>query len=142
MEEKTLYFTSIDVKLKNINFDKKDDIPDEYQNGIDIVIKDTYGIDKVEKNYFTLDFDRYVGLNPEYLFAINVKFECKYILNNKSIKEFENKKEELEETIRMKMEKLLKMTSVVGRASSLISTITNQIGLNPIITPPSIQNQK
>jgi hypothetical protein len=141
LSEKSLYFKSIYIELKKVNYDKINNQP-KIDEQIKVVTKDSYQITELSLSGFTLNYQRSVELDPKVLFDIKVTYEIHYEFTDDLVKEYTDKFDELSELVNFKAEKAINMTGVVSRASTLISCITMQNNGNAIITQPNFSKSK
>lgn len=141
LSEKSLYFKSIYIELKKVNYDKINNQP-KIDEQIKVVTKDSYQITELSLSGFTLNYQRSVELDPKVLFDIKVTYEIHYEFTDDLVKEYTDKFDELSELVNFKAEKAINMTGVVSRASTLISCITMQNNGNAIITQPNFCKSK
>ena len=137
LSEKSLYFKSIYIDLKKVNYDKINSHLPKVDEQIKVVTKDSYQITELSLSGFTLNYQRSVELDPKVLFDIKVIYEIRYEFTDDLVKEYSDKFDELSELVNFKAEKAINMTGVASRASALISCITMQNSGNAIITPPN-----
>ena len=142
ISEKKLFFKSIYIDLRKVNYDKIDSQLPGNEGQIKVVTKDSYEINDFSLNGFTLLYKRSVELDPKLLFSMAVMYDIRYEFSEETIKEFKDKIEELFELVNVKAEKALNMTGVISRASTLISSITMQNNGNAIITQPNFSKSK
>lgn len=139
--EKRLFFKSIYVDLKSVNYEKLDDQNDNNEQ-IKIVTNDFHNVFDISAKGFKILYTRNVELDPKILFEIKVSYEISYEFDDKTIKEYKDNIEELKELINIKAEKAINMTGVVSRASALISCITLQNNGNALVTQPNYSKSK
>lgn len=142
VNEKTLFFKSINVDLKKVNYDKIDGILPGINEPIKVITKDSYEITDLTSSGFTLLYQRLVELEPKLLFNITVTYEIRYEFSKETENEYKDKIGELSELVNAKAEKAINMTGVVSRASTLISSITMQNNGNAIVTQPNFSKAK
>lgn len=141
LSEKNLFFKSIYIDLKKVNYDKINSQP-KIDEQIKVVTRDSYQITELSLSGFTLNYQRSVELDPKVLFDIKVIYEIHYEFTDDLVKEYKDKFDELSELVNFKAEKAINMTGVVSRASTLISCITMQNNGNAIITQPNFSKSK
>lgn len=142
VNEKTLFFKSINVDLKKVNYNKIDGILPGINEQIKVITKDSYEITDLTSSGFTLLYQRLVELEPKLLFNITVAYEIRYEFSKETENEYKDKIGELSELVNAKAEKAINMTGVVSRASTLISSITMQNNGNAIVTQPNFSKAK
>lgn len=142
LSEKNLFFKSINIDLKKVNYDKINSPLPKIDEQIKVVTKDSYQITELSLSGFTLNYQRSVELDPKVLFDIKVIYEIRYEFTDDLVKEYKDKFDELSELVKFKAEKAINMTGVVSRASTLISCITMQNNGNAIITQPNFSKSK
>jgi len=140
--EKKLFFKSISIDLKKVDYEKLNNKYNETSEQIKVITEDSYEISDVSINGFKLFYQRHVELEPKMLFDVKVSYEIFYEFADETIKEYKGKDEELKELVNIKAEKAINMTGVVSRASTLISCITMQNNGNSIVTQPNYSKLK
>lgn len=140
--EKKLFFKSISIDLKKVDYEKLNNKYSETSEQIKVITEDSYEISDVSINGFKLFYQRHVELEPKMLFDVKVSYEIFYEFADETIKEYKGKDEELKELVNIKAEKAINMTGVVSRASTLISCITMQNNGNSIVTQPNYSKLK
>ena len=140
--EKKLFFKSISIDLKKVDYEKLNNKYSETSEQIKVITEDSYEISDVSINGFKLFYQRHVELEPKMLFDVKVSYEIFYEFADETIKEYKGKDEKLKELVNIKAEKAINMTGVVSRASTLISCITMQNNGNSIVTQPNYSKLK
>ena len=140
--DKKLFFKTVYIDLKKVNYDKLNSQLPEINEQIKVVTKDSYEVSNLSLTGFNLIYQRSVELDPRVLFDIKVTYEIRYEFSDDTIKEYKDKLDELAELVNVKAEKAINMTGVVSRASTLISCITMQNNGNAIITQPNYSKSK
>ena len=140
--EKTLFFKSVFIDLKKVDYEKLNNQPDEVHEQIKVITQDSYEIIGVFEDGFKLIYNRLVELDPKILFQVKVSYEINYKFAEKTVKEYKGRIDDLVEMVNIKAEKAINMTGVVSRASTLISCITMQNNGNAIVTQPNYSKTK
>ena len=130
--EKKLYFKSIKYDLETINYIKFDRI----DAGSKVIYMDEYNILEVDNDYFSVVYSRTVGFSPKSIFDLKISYKIKFYFDDKTVKEYCNRLEELKKITEIKATKAIEMCGVISRASLLIADITMQNAGNTIVTPP------
>lgn len=135
MGEIILNFDNINTSLNKVVYNK---IPDSSTTDkITISMKDSYQIKTIDLNGFSMYYERKVSLEPKILFELTVGFDLDFAFTKQIKDKYVNDFEKLKEIVMMKEEKPIVITNVISQASTLISSITMFLGMNPIITPPN-----
>ena len=135
-KEKLLYFKNSQIELLKARFDKiVPDVKTNEQLKIDMI--DSYNIESFDNKKLVFLFKRKVSLIPQSLFTIEVEYIVALDFADNTKKEFQDKNDELGELINSKMEKIINLSRVPAKASTLISDITINNNSNPVVTPPS-----
>ena len=142
LAEKKMFFKSISIDLKKVDYEKLNNKYSETSEQIKVITEDSYEISDVSINGFKLFYQRHVELEPKMLFDVKVSYEIFYEFADETKKEYKEKDEELKELVNIKAEKAINMTGVVSRASTLISCITMQNNGNSIVTQPNYSKLK
>ena len=141
-DEKLLYFKSSRIEISNIVFNKTEGSDDTVKKALEINITDSYRIDNFDISYLNIYFSRKVDFDPNILFSVFVEYIVKLEFDDKTKKEYGTNMELLGNTIKEKLEKIIELSNVIPRASSLISSITQNNNGNPVITPPLLIKRK
>jgi len=134
-EERKLYFSGSAIDLDNVKFTRLSK-PEVQPADVKIITEDDYEIHNVTLSQFSITCNRRIELDPKVYFEVFVSFEVTIFFAKETMKEFDGKLEELRRVIDSKIDKILLLTGVYARASSLISSITMQYNGNPVITAP------
>lgn len=141
-EEKLLYFKSGKIEINNITFVRMGDNDEAIKKPLEINVTDSYKIENYNSKILSFCFSRKVGFTPNVLFSVLVEFIVELEFADKTKKEYGMNLELLGNTIKEKMEKIVELSNVIPRASSLISAITQNNNGNPVVTPPKLIKQK
>ena len=141
-EEKLLYFKSGKIEIDNITFTRMEYDDEKIKKPLEINVTDSYEIEEYDLKFLSFRFSRKVGFTPNVLFNVLVEFIVELEFADRTKKEYGANLELLGEMIKEKMEKIIELSNVVPRASSLISAITQNNNGNPVVTPPNLIKQK
>ena len=135
--EKLLYFKNARIELEKVRFDKiESNEKNKEQLKIDII--DSYKVEYFDNRKLVFLFSRKVSLVPSSLFVIEVEYDVALEFADNTKKEFTEKNDELGKLINNKIEKIINLSCVPAKASTLISDLTMNNNGNPIVTPPSL----
>lgn len=84
---------------------------------------------------------RRVNFEPSCIFDLKVSIKATLFLEDKSLANFDNDLEKLEEYAKAKTDVLVKKCGVGNFLSCLISQVTGSCGNTPFITPPNIKDK-
>lgn len=138
MEEKKLYFKAILCELNSVDYEKGISIDKNFDGPIKTITRDSYKVVNYSARGFDIVFERKVELDPKVLFSMSVKYDVSFLFSDDTIKEYENKLDDLKALIDVKLEKAINVSGVVAKASALVSSVTIQNYGNPVITQPRV----
>lgn len=121
---------NVSMRLNKIEFNRIDIVNDD---SVELCIDDNFMISSVEEKTFAILLKRHIYCIPESILDVKVEFEiARYISeeHDVSLNEFNLDGELSEENIDDYIE------GNMCRASALISSITSNFGMTPLITPP------
>lgn len=133
-----MVFEANSIELSNITYNIEQNIPEDYNGDINIECKDDYKIKEISEDGFLVEVSRHVFLNPKYIFDLVVSYLIVFTIGDETKVAYKGKYDELKSEIENQIVNLIDSTTVLSRASALISSITTHVRLNPIITPPKM----